>query len=320
MKSLIMLIVTMLALSCSQPEIGNIVNSALTGDRTVPALIASQTQDLHTIRLTFSESITVSEVRLEKGEASWQRTDSRSVQITSSVPFSASEAQSLFIRVSDMAFNSSAFLLSVYGKNNDIPRLLINEFSSRGTRTQPDRIELEIRSDGNLSGLCAMDGTKGNENSSFILPDLDVKRGDYVIIYWTDTPQETVSRNSDGSAVYHLGAGSSTGLGSNNGVFVLYQSAGLDDDIIDALVYSDGKSSTFSGFGSASVEASVRELAASGQWTGPAADCDEATSTRTLSRWNGNTDSNSCSDFYITVTRGQTFGSTNSSLPYVSDE
>ena len=306
MKSLIILIVTMLALSCSQPEIGNIVNSALTGDRTVPALIASQTQDLNTIRLTFSESITVSEVRIAGAEASWQRPDSRSVQITSSVPFSTSEARSLFIRVSDMAFNSSAFLLSVYGKNNEIPRLLINEFSSRGTRTQPDRIELEIRSDGNLSGLCAMDGTKGNENSSFILPDLDVKRGDYVIIYWTDTPQETVSRNSDGSAVYHLGAGSSTGLGSNNGVFVLYQSAGLDDDIIDALVYS--------------VEASVMELAASGQWTGPAADCDDATSTRTLSRWNGNADSNSCSDFYITVTRGQTFGSTNSSLPYVSDE
>ena len=285
MKSLIILIVTMLALSCSQPEIGNIVNSALTGDRTVPALIASQTQDLNTIRLTFSESITVSEVRIAGAEASWQRPDSRSVQITSSVPFSTSEARSLFIRVSDMAFNSSAFLLSVYGKNNEIPRLLINEFSSRGTRTQPDRIELEIRSDGNLSGLCAMDGTKGNENSSFILPDLDVKRGDYV-----------------------------------NGVFVLYQSAGLDDDIIDALVYSDGKSSTFSGFGSASVEASVMELAASGQWTGPAADCDDATSTRTLSRWNGNADSNSCSDFYITVTRGQTFGSTNSSLPYVSDE
>ena len=132
------------------------------------------------IRISFSEEISVNEVRLNGSVPSWHMEDPSTVLITCHEKLSVSEACDLFIRVSDKAYNSTAVRMKLCGRNEEIPELYINEFSSRGTETQPDRIELEVHTKGNTEGLCVMDGTKGYENYSYILPSIDVKVGDYI--------------------------------------------------------------------------------------------------------------------------------------------
>lgn len=311
----------LLAAGCRQPTIANIINSMASQDRILPQLVSASTSDMYTIHLSFSEHVFVEEARIDGLEALAKMDTENSVTVTSSRKLDASHPSTLFIRVRDSSHNSSAFMLTVYARNGRLPDLQINEFSSKGTKTQPDRIELEIRSDGNLEGLCVMDGTKGNENFSFTLPDIEVATGDYVVIYWTEEVENSIEETGSGNHVYSLAAGSTSSLAGNNGVFVVYPTGGPDEDVIDALVYTNGEATTYSGFGSARVEASYNDLVSSFDWMGPAFNSRYSTSTRTVSRRMGrNNDTNTASDFYITVTRGETFGRMNTSAEYEATE
>ena len=313
---------TILALlcACSLPEAPGTINAMLHMDHQVPVLEELSVLDRHDVTLTFNEEVEVLAASFDGLEAEAWPAAPGVIQVHSSDELPLSHAAQLFISVRDKAWNSSALSIPVSGRNNDIPSLVINEFSSKGTETQPDRIELEIRGEGNLEGICVMDGTKGNEKHSFILPDIDVERGDYVVIWWDSVPDEEVQENDDGSTVFNLAASSKEGLATNNGVFVVYRTPSGDDDVIDALVYTNGESTSYSGFGSARVEASYNGLTASFDWMGPAFNSRHSTSTRTVSRRNIRMDTDSASDFYITVTRGQTFGRMNSSAEYVPEE
>ena len=160
MKTLLLLL-TFLLSSCSMPEIGNIVNSFVSGDRIIPAMTRCDVLSRDRIRISFSEEISVNEVKINGRAPAWQLEDPSTVLITCHEKLSVSEPCDLFIRVSDKAFNSTAVRMKIYGRNEEIPELYINEFSSRGTEPQPDRIELEVHATGNTDGLCVMDGTIG---------------------------------------------------------------------------------------------------------------------------------------------------------------
>ena len=320
MKKMIALACALVMVSCSQPPLVNMVDSMFSQDRQLPRLVSMRTLDMSSVLLSFSKEVTLQEARIDGMKAVWRMDGPSSIVVTSPSGLDISTPSDLFIRVADSSHNSSAFHIPLYGLNDRIPPLVINELSSKGTPTQPDRIELEIRGDGNLEGICVMDGTKGNEKHSFILPDIDVERGDYVVIWWDSVPDEEVQENDDGSTVFNLAASSKEGLATNNGVFVVYRTPSGDDDVIDALVYTNGESTSYSGFGSARVEASYNGLTASFDWMGPAFNSRHSTSTRTVSRRNNRMDTDSASDFYITVTRGQTFGRMNSSAEYVPEE
>ena len=320
MRKMIALALAALVVSCSQPPIANMVDSMLSQDRQLPQLVRMEMLDMHSTRLTFSEAVSVRDATIDGQKAACRIEPPSAVVVTSPSALDVSSPSDLFIRVADTSSNSSAFHIPLYGLNDRIPSLVINEFSSKGTATQPDRIELEIRSDGNLEGICVMDGPKGNERHSLTLPDMDVERGDYVVIWWDSRPEVEVVENGDGSTTYNIPAHSDEGLATNNGVFVVYRTPSEDEDVIDALVYTNGESTSYSGFGSARVEASYDDLSESFDWMGPAFNSKHATSTRTVSRRNNRQDTDSASDFYITVTRGQTFGGMNSSAEYMPEE
>ena len=311
---------TILALlcACSLPEAPGTINAMLHMDHQVPVLEELSVLDRHDVTLTFNEEVEVLAASFDGLEAEAWPAAPGVIQVHSSDELPLSHAAQLFISVRDKAWNSSALSIPVSGRNNDIPSLVINEFSSKGTETQPDRIELEIHSDGNLEGVCLMDGTKGNERHAFVLPDIDVRRGDYVVIWWDskcDAP-EALS-NKSGSMTYNLEAGSPEGLATNNGAFVVYPTASGDGPVIDALVYTDGRASTHGGLGSAAVEASWQALKDSFDWFAQPFNALYSTSTRTICRRISHDDTNRAEDFMICETRGGTFGEMNSSDEYV---
>ena len=162
-----------------------------------------------------------------------------------------------------------------------------------------------------------MDGTKGYENHSYILPSIDVKVGDYIVIFWDAEGEDDITVNEDSSRVINLYAHSSETLASNNGVFVLYDTASGDGEILDAFVYTNGETTSYSGFGSRQVEASYNQLRNEFAWLSDAFNSKEATSTRSVCRRLGSHDTNTKTDFYICTTRGETFGYPNTSGEYV---
>lgn len=319
MKTIIALIISALLVACQDPSVPNALAMLAGGDRRLPTLVSRRSLDMDSMVLTFDQEVHVMDCTVDGVDAEVGRPDGQSVVIHSPVRLDVSVASEVFIRVRDARWNSAAFRLQMFGLNARIPELMINEFSSKGTETQPDRIELEVHSSGNLEGLCLMDGTKGNERHSLVLGDIEVERGDYVVVYWDSVPDEAVTRNPDGSRILHIAGGSDEGLASNNGAFVIYPTASGDGEVIDCLVYTNGEATTWSGFGSAAVEASYKELTASFDWMGEAFNSRNATSTRTVSR-RPDRDTDSAGDFYITVTRGETFGRMNTSAEYYPED
>lgn len=321
MKTAVCLIICLLVLGCREPGLGNITNSLASQDRQLPVLEEMEILDGQTISLVFSENVTLEDARLDGVRAEAVQEGGNSVLILSPHRLTVSDASTLFVRVRDRSYNSAAFSLTVHGHNDRLAAVQINEFSSKGTETQPQRIELEVRGDGNLEGLCIMDGTMGNETHAFTFPSLEVRKGDYVVVFWTAVPEEEEILQEDGSRTINLTAASGEGLPTNNGALVLYESPGSDAGVIDCLVYTNAEAVTYSGFGSRRVEASYNELTADFDWMGPAFNSKHSTSTRSVSRRLGlDNDTNRASDFFITETRGQSFGFMNGSREYLPDD
>ena len=55
-------------------------------------------------------------------------------------------------RVNDWIGNSLTFTLGLWGYNPNLPTLLINEFTTKGSGNNPDRVELLVLK-GNLAGI-----------------------------------------------------------------------------------------------------------------------------------------------------------------------
>lgn len=302
--------------SCAAEKLPDLIDSFLTADRIIPSLVSYDALDMYRVKLKFSEAVKVSKALDGGEECVVESVVGSEVILVMNEKLEISSESELYVMVEDYAGNTTAFLLPIYGKNTNLPTFVINEFSARGSTTQPERIELEIRQAGNLEGLYLADGTKDYENYGFTLPDIDVNRGDYVVIYWTLLPEVDSYENISGTTTYNIAAKSSSALGDNNGVFVIYDSKTGNGTILDAIVYSDGNSTTYSGFGSARIESAVTELKNAFEWFSDAIYCNYATTTRTICRRLGSSDTNTASDFYICDTRGQTFGSLNTATEY----
>ncbi len=289
-------------------------------DRILPQLVEYSTISENEIKLTFNEDIRVVKATCNEFVCSADYIENKSVILFCPKKISLLEESEVYILVEDTAGNTSAFIISVFGYNNRLASVVINEFSAKGSSTQSERIELEVRKEGNLAGLYACDGSLGNENHGFSFPSLEVKRGDFVVLYWIDKPKTTSYKNKSGTTTYNLSAESPNGLGDNNGVFVLYENKTGTSKVVDAIVYSDFEAVTYSGFGSARIERSVNDLKNDYEWFGDAFNYNYGTTTRTLSRWNGSKDKNNASDYYLCITKGESFGEMNTNQEYIPPE
>jgi hypothetical protein len=213
-------------------------------------------------------------------------------------------------RVSDQFGNTLTFSCGVWGFNARVPEVLINEFTTKGSSTNPDRVELLVLSDGNLAGLTLYDGLSESFDSECILPAYEVTKGDRLIIEYSECLRKEHPIEFYGGPV---------GLGANNGVITLYDSP--DGSIVDAVLYSNRSSAsdtTYGGFGTSKVQQRALLLEESGQWDAkpivPEAGIDStySTATRSFCRTENAPDTDSRNDWHIVPTSKASFGYPNS--------
>lgn len=308
----ILMILFSLLTSCTDSPSINIINSLTSFDIDPPILKEISSTSVYDFTLTFSESIKVKRIKINDNEVNKYSIINNKLFIKTSKSVPILKGNTSEITVSDYAGNLSHYKLQLYGKNTSIPKVKINELLTRGTDTQPERIELEVQTNGNIEGLYLSVGSKDNSNTGFILPNIDVNRGDFIVIYWNTIPKSELNTPN----CYYLYAKQDSALPSNNGVIVLYDSKMGNGEILDALVYSDFNSTTHGGFGNKSTLDSVNQIKDEFEWFGDPVDSTYMTSTRTICRYSNRADTNTSDDFYICDTRNSSFGLPNNNKEY----
>ena len=244
------------------------------------------------------------------------------------------QAYTLEGTVEDEKRNSISFIARFYGHNAEIPEVLINEFTTRGSSTHPDMVELKVLSSGDMGGLILLQGTPDNWTDRLVFPSFSVATGDFIVVHFkpqgipeeiNELVEKDISGGLDASdeAFDHWIEGG-TGLSGNNGVISLLERPG--GCLLDGVLYSNRTSQSdvkYLGFGTRSAMERALELAALNGWTcgedqvrpEDAVNPEGSTATRSLCRKIGY-DSNSRNDWYIVPTRHASFGEENSEEVY----
>jgi hypothetical protein len=241
------------------------------------------------------------------------------------------------LTVADARGNSLSLATELYGYNPRCPRLLINEFTPRGSSTHPDLIELKVLEPGDMAGVALYQGTPTSWEARLVFPAFAVERGEFILVHCKpqgipeeldETGSKEESEGLDASpAAYDFWIRGGAGLGGNNGVLCLYERPG--GGILDGVLYSNRTSASdtlYRGFGSAENLARAEELAREGGWVAggetirpeDAVNPEESTATRSLCRSSASEDTDRAADWHTVPTRGSTFGAENSDERYVT--
>ncbi len=248
--------------------------------------------------------------------------------------------------VEDAAKNSLYFTISLYGYNDRVPKVLINEFTPQGSSAHPDRVELLVLESGDTAGMVFYDGVAGNYRQLLQLPSLEVSPGDMIVIHCADEggnqSNEKVSMTesiaaSAADTAWDLWIDDAVGLSGNNGVLSLYTAVG--GELADAVLYSNRTSSSderYQGFGSRALAERVELLNEQLGWKPQSRDDnrtqsdmpllrpedavnpEDSTATRSICRRDPVQcgDSDTKDDWYIVPTRSASFGAPNCTEEY----
>lgn len=226
------------------------------------------------------------------------------------------EKHTLKIKVEDLRGNSTYIESFVYTKNNNLAKVLISEVSTKGTSSNCDKVEIVVTKSGSLAGIVLSDGFNTNYNDRFIFPEIWANEGEFYVVSFKENSNTDffVSENK-------------AGLSSNNGCIILLESPSYNSKVLDCLIYSNKVSENCEGFANETTLNNAKILANIGMWenTFPlsdnAVDSTHVTSTRTINRKYTNNsfyiDTDTYSDFYTTITKGNSFGKTNNLEEYL---
>ncbi len=237
--------------------------------------------------------------------------------------------------VADESGNISSIVVSVYGLNEELPPVLINEFVCEGSGTRPDWVELRVLAAGNLGGLTLYEGSPGTWDSRFVFPDVSVEADDYVIVHFKpeaipEEIDETERRDESGGRDSHPEAWDfwvEGGDGIPNSTGALSITPYPDGPIVDAVLYTTRRydpDSPLRGFGLASQVDMFEEVVEAGAWEIDGAevipedgiDPKDSTATRSLNRNNDGRDTDTALDWHIGPTSSASPGYTNTDETY----
>lgn len=323
--------------SCSLPED---TRKLMEGDIYPPQFIMGSSVSEDSIQLSFSEPVTTDKdhLRLRGHSISNVTSKENLVTISYSPPLTPGVRVELEGEYWDESRNSLFLITPIYGFNNDPAKLVINEFSSKGSDNNPDRIELFVLEKGNIAGRTLYDGTKTSFRQVKVLPDYDADAGDYIIVHFekTDTPCEDEDADlaactAPGShpEALDLWVENPVGISGNNGVISLYVSP--NGDMIDGLFYSNrtvDSDDRYGGFGSSTMQERVEELCRSGNWIyggntvvpEDGISSENSTATRSMCRISPEIDTDTREDWIIVDTSESSFGYENSHKIYEPED
>ena len=300
--------VLFVVLSCSQePEPIELFNVLAGKDCQAPVLLSVQSESSSIVRLEFDEPVKVFGSSFGYSKA---RAEGRFIYVSLPDSLPPGECSTVSGRVKDYAGNTAGFSVSVWGFNPRLPEIVINEFTTKGTAKSPSRTELCVLEDGSLNGMVLYAGIPDDYDTCVVLGDIEVKKDDLVVIWWLEELPDGILKKLPG--LWNVCSASSAKPASNNGTIVLCENPSAGAAVLDAVVYSNF-SQSHEGFGTKSALQRAMWVISAGAWAGEAVDGTASTATRSVSRRMNASDSDSCSDWYVTVTSGATFGSVNTS-------
>lgn len=304
------MIIILLSPSCRQmPDLKNTIDKE---SSSIAKVLEHRVVNNKAITIVFNETVEIIDIEFENEKLDYHNIASIfTIQLPR--PLSRGEKATFSITVKKMNGNTTRASFLLIGENEDIPMMLINEISIAGNKQNPDRIELIALEDGNTAGMTVKDKYKEKGGHSYTLPELDVKKGDIIVIYWDRRSGKQDEMRKNGRMTYYLDANSTT-LSSTKGLLVLLENP--KSDVMDAVIYCSDRSESFSGFGSEKLEAEAMELMKDGQWDSAAVDSSLVTSSRVLARLPGYIDQDISDDWFTTIARGSTFGDENIHAPY----
>lgn len=333
------LILPALLLGCGPfPDLRGII----AGDISPPILLGAESQSTRSAILRFNEPVTPVDgsTTLEPTiQPSAVSCTDNTLTLSFSIDLSPGAPYYIESTVEDKTGNRTRFITQFFGYNPRIPEVVINEFITQGSGSHPDIVELLVLDDGNLSGMCVMEGTTNHWSDRCILPAAEVTAGDYVLVHFkpegtpveiNETSDRAVSGGKDASpSAWDYWVSEGNGLSGNNGVLTVYDKP--DGRLLDGVLYSNRTSASdtkYRGFGSKEMMQKADELISQAGWQ-TAGDLvapedginpDDSTSTRSICRTASYSDTNSAEDWHIVPTRGATFGEQNSDEVYVITE
>ena len=296
-----------------------------------PVLNAIVVTSPTTVTARFDEPVTMAAeaVTVDPGLAVADVTAGEEVVITTAAPLVPGKRYTLHTTARDERGNSTTFVARFWGYNPRPPELVINEFTTQGSKKRPDAIELYVTRGGNLGGVTVYDGCADNYRDHVVLPAVEVTTGDYIVIHATASGLgEDEHTNADQSShelalpeVWDFWMQEGTGLSGKNGVLTVHAAPG--GALLDAVLYSNRTSESderYRGFGSKATMLRADRLAELGGWqiAGELIAPEDAissaatTSTRSLNRDSSGTDTDSAADWHTVPTRKASFGAANS--------
>ncbi len=306
-------------------------------DLAPPVLLEIRTLDSSAIEISFSEpvrleaedlaidpALTITSVRYEGNTVI--------IDVRDQIP---GTEYTLVMTAEDSNRNSIQAVTRFYGYNPQIPELKINELTTRGSSSHPDKVELRVGRDGNMGGVALYQGTPGNYKDRLVFPAFTVRTGEFVVVHFKpqgvpEEIDETEAKDQSGGldasdTAYDFWVKGGTGISGNNGVLSLYDRPG--GGVLDGVLYSNRTSwsdERYLGFGTRDSMERALELAAEKAWQTEQAQVrpedgvnpDGSTATRSLCRRRG-ADTDSRHDWYIVPTRKASFGKENCEEIYV---
>jgi hypothetical protein len=332
------LILPGLLLGCGPfPDLRGIV----AGDISPPVLLGAESMTTRSARLFFNEPVTPLDGSMTL-EPTIQPSTVSCTDNTVLLDFSnnLTPGAPYFIEstVEDKAGNRTRFITQFYGFNPRVPLVIINEFITQGSGSHPDILELLVLEDGNLSGICVLEGTKSNWSDRCILPSTEVSAGDFVLVHFkpegiASEIDEMIDRGASGGkdtspTAWDYWVPEGNGLSGNNGVLTVYDKP--EGRLLDGVLYSNRTSSSdqkYRGFGTKDVMLKADELHSEGGWKAAGElispedgiNPDQSTSTRSICRSSSSLDTDLSADWHVTPTRGSTFGVANSDEVYIEE-
>lgn len=280
----------------------SVVNMLSLKDSSPPVLLSIQAEDERTACLQFDEDIFALE-----GSFPGMETVSKgnALYVDFGKEIDAGSKVEICGSVRDNCGNSVTFKVQVWGFNPTPAKLKINEFTTRGSKTQPDRTELKVVRPGNIAGMVLYDGIPGNFRSMYIFPSYNAGTGSFVTVWWCDELPSGVKTQEANNLNFAAGGG----LSENNGIMCLSVSPAQGAAVSDCVIWSSGESSQFGGYGTKEVQDRVLFALEKMWWAGDPIFCGWSTSTRSMAL-------NSSGLWYTTVQGGLTFGGENTAAAF----
>ena len=275
------------------------VNMFSLKDSRAPVLVSVQTVDEKTAVLVFDEDVFALEGSFDGMEA---YTAGNVLYVDSGRRIDPGTSMQISGSVRDVCGNSVTFRVVVWGENPCPAVLRINEFTTKGSKTQPDRTELKVVRAGNTAGLVLYDGIPGDYRSMIVLPAYEVSAGSFITVWWCDSLPAGVGVRDGNSLNFAAGGG----LSENNGIMCLSTSPAQGAAVTDCVVWSSGESSQYGGYGTKEVQERVNVALENMWWSGDPVLSLRSTSTRSMAL-----DANGV--WYTTVQGGLSFGEENMS-------